>query len=66
MLGNLILRSGYDPGAAEDARQRIVRFFDEHLKEPHGSDLRTIIGTFSSMTLRVGSPALRRPGSVPS
>jgi len=36
-LGKLILRSGYDPGAADDARRRIVRFFDEHLKEPDTS-----------------------------
>jgi len=31
------LQSGYKPDAADDARGRIVQFFDEHLREPSGA-----------------------------
>jgi carboxymethylenebutenolidase len=33
VFGKLLLKSGYRPAAAEDARSRIISFFDEHLKK---------------------------------
>ncbi len=33
-FGKLLLKSAYHAASADDARRRIVAFFDEHLKEP--------------------------------
>jgi carboxymethylenebutenolidase len=37
VFGKLLMNSGYRPDSAEDARRRIVAFFDDHLKEPAGT-----------------------------
>lgn len=34
VFGKLLMRSGYRPEPAEDARRRILAFFDDHLKDP--------------------------------